>query len=360
MSIDQIIGHATSRWMEGSGPAADVVLSSRIRLARNVAGFAFPPKCGSADAERVVARVEQAVAGLAGFSLYRLSDLAPLDRQVLVEKHLISPLLARNDVAAVALRDDEAVSIMILEEDHLRLQVLQPALQPGPAWKLANQVDDALQEKLTYAWDDRLGYLTTCPTNVGTGLRVSVMLHLPALVMAGQANELLQALAKLGVVARGLYGEGSAALGNIFQISNQVSLGQSEEEIVSNLEGVARQIVDRERAAREWLHREHRDQVEDRVARAYGILTNARLISSQEAMRLLSDLRLGIDLHVLGHLEPGLFHALLVEVRPGFLQKLSGGEEAPDKRDVRRAALIRQRIRESERRAGQGRAAEGA
>lgn len=345
--------------MEGSGPAADIVLSCRVRLARNVSGLPFPPKCSPAHASQVVERVTAAVAGLDRYAVYRMCDLAPLDRQVLVEKHLVSPLLAGRDQGVVALREDEAVSLMVLEEDHVRLQVLHPGLQLRSAWQVAGEVDDALQQRLAWAWDDKLGYLTTSPTNVGTGLRASVMVHLPGLVLAGQAQGLLNALAKVGAVARGLYGEGSAAQGNIFQLSNQVSLGQSEDEIVENLEGVARQVVDRERGCREWLHREMRDKVEDRVARAYGILTNARVLTSAEAMQLLSDLRLGIDLHVLGHLEPQLFNTLLVEVRPGFLQKLSG-EEAPDRRDVRRATLIRQRIRESERRAGQDRPAEGA
>lgn len=345
--------------MEGGGPAADIVLSSRVRLARNLEGFPFPPKCERADADRVVEDVVQAVEGLDGFGVYRLQEVPALDRQVLVEKHLVSPLLARNDRAVVALRQDEAVSLMVLEEDHVRLQVLQPGLNLRAAWQLADQVDGALQAGLTWAWDETLGHLTTSPTNVGTGLRASVMVHLPGLVLSGQAQGLMAALAKVGAVARGLYGEGSAALGNIFQVSNQVSLGQSEDEIVDSLESVARQVVDRERASREWLHREMRDKVEDRVARAYGILTNARLLASGEAMELLSDLRLGIDLHVLPHLDPQLFNSLLVEVRPGFLQKLSG-EEAVERRDARRAALIRQRIHESEGRAGSGRPAEGA
>jgi protein arginine kinase len=350
VSLEEVLGSPMSPWVREEGPAGDVVLSTRVRLARNLRGEAFPPRLGPEAAERVVGRVEEAVRSLGRrYAFHRLAQLGPLDRQVLVEKHLISPQHARQASGALALRDDEALSVMVLEEDHLRIQCLQAALQCEKAWTLADELDDALEKSLDYAFSPEWGYLVTSPTNLGTGMRASVMVHLPGLVLSNQAAQLFAALSKVGVVVRGLYGEGTAAAGNIFQVSNQTSLGQSEEDIVKNLEAVARQVVDRERSARERVHREMRDRVEDRVARAYGILTNARLISSAEALALMSDLRLGIDLGVIGHLDRKVFDELIVMTRPGFLQKLSGGAARPAERDVRRAALIRQRIRSHER-----------
>src|SRR5690606_556007 len=239
---------------------------------------------------------------------------------------------------------DETVSIMVNEEDHLRIQVLMPGLQLEEAWRLADAADDALSRVLNFAYSDDQGYLTTCPTNLGTGMRVSVMMHLPGLVLSDQAGRLLGTLPKLGAVVRGMYGEGSEAKGNLFQISNQVTLGQTERDLTENLSSIARQLVERERSARERLYREMRGQLEDRVCRAYGILTNARLISSDEALRLLSDLRLGVDLNILPHVSPQVFSDLVVATRVGFLQKAAARQLAPEERDQRRATLIRQRL----------------
>ncbi|HEX6988998.1 MAG TPA: protein arginine kinase [Bacillota bacterium] len=335
--------------MNGDGPSADIVLSSRVRLARNLADTAFPPRLDPGAAAAVAARVRAAVPALSEalkrrFEFVELRGLSRLDRQVLVEKHLISPLLAKNDAAAVVLSRDETVSIMVNEEDHLRIQVLLPGLQLEEAWAQADAVDDALGRTLKFAFSDSRGFLTTCPTNLGTGMRVSVMMHLPGLVLSQQAGRLLGTLPKLGAVVRGMYGEGSEAKGNLFQISNQVTLGRNERELTENLGSIARQLVDRERSAREWLYREMRGQLEDRVCRAYGILTNARLISSDEALRLLSDLRLGIDLNILPHVSPQVFSDLVVATRVGFLQKVAARTLAPEERDQRRAALIRQRL----------------
>jgi len=348
MGWNELVTRASSRWMEGTGPNADVVLSSRIRLARNLDNLPFPQRMSEADAAKLMAAAEEGVReiNLIGFpsrvELYRLADTTPLDRQVLVDKHLISPLQSREAMArAVAISADESISIMVNEEDHLRIQVLAPGLQLQEAWRVASQVDDALEQRIQYAYDEQLGYLTACPTNVGTGLRASVMMHLPALVLTQQAGRLFHNLSQLGLVVRGLYGEGTEAAGHIFQVSNQTSLGKAEEEVITNLEAIARTVIDTEEQARQHLHREMRLQIEDRVARAYGLLANARVITSEEAMRLLSDVRLGIALGVLPPIDYRRLNELMVAMQPAFLQRSEGRELNPLERDVKRAELIR-------------------
>lgn len=357
VSLAEILKKPSGQWVSGEGPDADVVLSTRVRLARNLADVPFPSRMDRKASDRVVAMVEAALPALRReidqtLELYRLEDLPPLERRVLVEKHLISPQHARAGRGAVVLSGDGAVSIMVNEEDHLRIQCLAPGFQLDAAWRMADRIDDVLEEQLNLAFCPRRGYLTSCPTNTGTGLRASVMAHLPGLVMANQAGALFSALLKVGVVVRGLYGEGTEAAGNIFQISNQITLGQAEAEILNNLRGVTQRVIDRERAARRQLYRDLRPRLEDRVWRAYGILTTARSLTSQEAMALLSDLRLGIDLQVIPQVEPRVFNQLLLAIGPAFLQIVEGREIPPEERDALRASLVRQRIKESEARRG--------
>lgn len=341
------LGRPIGDWQRGDAPSADVAVSSRVRLARNLADLPFPPRMQPADVEALLTRIEAAVgqlpAELGTFSFARLGDLSALDRQVLFEKHLISPQHAQQGRGAVLVRADEQLSAMIVEEDHLRLQALFPGLQLRAAWELASRLDDALEAQVEWAFAEDLGYLATCPTNLGTAMRTSVMLHLPALCWTARIAPLLAGLGKVGVVARGLYGEGSAAAGNLFQISNQTSLGQGEAELVDHLEAVAREIVARERSAREALMAEQGEAVEDRVWRAYGVLSSARLLSSAEALQLLSDLRLGSDLHVLPPLAADRWAELLVVTRSGFLQR-QDGEAPPGRRDARRAEMVRARL----------------
>lgn len=353
LNLDDILYNSHSRWMDASAPEADVALSSRVRLARNLEDAVFPSRLGEEGAERVLRLVERAVADLdrdpqlGPVTMYRLAEVSGLDRQVLVEKHLISPNHAQQPRGrAVILRADETLSIMVNEEDHLRIQSLQPGMQLDEAWRVAQAADDVLEGRLSYAFCQRRGYLTTCPTNVGTGMRGSVMVHLPGLVMAGQARHVFSALGKLGLAVRGLYGEGSEAHGNVFQISNQASLGPSEEEILHNLKAVSAQVIGHERNARRALLSQTRHQLEDRVWRAYGLLTHARVISSEEAIKLWSDVRLGVDLGIITE-EVSLeaLNELLVATRPGFIQKVVGRELDPAERDVERAALIRHRLR---------------
>jgi len=351
MSIKETVGNAHSHWMNGGGPEADIVISSRLRVARNLAHLPFPHLLSAEQADQVVAQVEHAAESAAvrervgALSVVRMNELSLVERQILVEKHLISPDLLQNcEHKAVALRDDEILSVMINEEDHLRIQCLLPGLQLAEAWQLVNRLDDGLEETLEYAFDEKLGYLTACPTNVGTGMRASVMLHLPGLVLVNQIRGVLVTISKLGLTVRGLYGEGTEAAGNLFQVSNQITLGQAEEDIIAGLVSVTRQLLGQERAAREALYRERREQLADRVGRAYGILKHARIMSSEEAMRLFSDLRLGVDLGLVREIPADLITELMVMTRPALLIYSAGRELSPGERDVYRAQLIRQKL----------------
>lgn len=334
-----------SQWMDGTGPESDIVLSCRIRLARNISGMPFPHRLSNEQSEQLSDQVEQAIAAIPETHLtyHKLRDYSPLERHVLMEKHLVSPQLISEPLRqqAVALDDREDISIMVNEEDHLRLQVILPGLQLKEAWQMANRLDDALEASLDFACDETRGYLTAWPTNLGTGLRASVMLHLPGLVMTRQAPQVFTTLAQIGIVVRGLYGEGSEALGNIFQISNQVSLGLTEEEIVHNLAAVAHEIIGRERHAREYMRTNARLVLSDRVGRSWGILTNARIMSSEEALRLLSDVKLGIDMGLLASEVPYTFPQLTLMTRPSFLQQTAGRELQADERDEIRAGTLR-------------------
>ncbi|EGL83493.1 ATP:guanido phosphotransferase [Caldalkalibacillus thermarum TA2.A1] len=351
MSLQRFINQALSDWMKGGGPDEDIVISSRIRLARNLTDIPFPMIATREQLEKVVSKMEKILErskdnqALGNLELLRMEDLSSLEKKVLVEKHLISPLLAEEARAgAVILSENESISIMLNEEDHLRIQCLFPGFQLEAAWTQANSIDDWLEMNVDFAFDEKRGYLTSCPTNVGTGLRASVMVHLPALVMSKQMNRILPAINQLGLVVRGIYGEGSDALGNIFQISNQITLGRSETEIIEDLGNVAMQLIEQERQARKQLLESSRVQLEDKIFRSYGILANARVIESKEAMQRLSDVRLGIDLGLIKGVSSTIMNELIVLTQPGFLQQYAGQMLSPDERDVRRAKLIRERL----------------
>ncbi len=353
MSNHRFAQSALSDWMKGNGPDSDVVISSRVRLARNLRGLPFPMLATNQQASEVLGTLAEIsrsgkLEPFGRFETIGLSELSELDRRVLVEKHLISPGLANESRGgAVVLSENEAVSIMINEEDHLRIQCLYSGFQVQEAWRLASAIDDIYESEADYAFDEHRGYLTACPTNVGTGIRASVMMHLPALVLTQQINRILTAVTQIGLAVRGLYGEGSEALGNLFQISNQVTLGQSEEEIIDNLHGVARQIIEHERAARKRLLEESRIRIEDRVRRSYGILSHASIMDSKEAAQRLSDVRLGADLGIVTEVNPQMLNELLVMTQPGFLQQSFNEKMTPEQRDYRRAELIRQHLQKS-------------
>ncbi|MEB3103650.1 protein arginine kinase [Ferviditalea candida] len=350
MSLRHFINQALSEWMKGGGPESDIVISSRIRIARNLRKYPFPMMSTGQQSQAVLDEILNSVDNdefhsISKFETIQLADINELERRVLVEKHLISPNLAEESRnGAVILSEDESISIMVNEEDHLRIQVLYPGFQIREAWNLACKIDDILESKLDYAFDEKRGYLTSCPTNVGTGIRVSVMMHLPALVMTQQINRILSAINQVGLAVRGLYGEGSEAIGNWFQISNQITLGQSEEEIINNLYSVARQIIEHERAARERLLADSRPRIMDRVSRSYGILSHAGIIDSKEAAQRLSDVRLGIDLGLIKDVSANVMNELMVMTQPGFLQQYAGKKLSADERDIRRAEMIRGRL----------------
>ncbi|MGG3737129.1 protein arginine kinase [Aeribacillus pallidus] len=350
MSLENFINQAVSSWMRKEGPESEIVLSSRVRLARNLKDVSFPTVFNKDEAEKVVNQVANILLSydkrmIKNFELLKMEELQPLQKRVLVEKHLISPNLAEESpYGAVILSEDEDISVMINEEDHIRIQCILPGLQLGQALKNANIIDDWLEEQVDYAYDEEKGYLTSCPTNVGTGLRASVMVHLPGLVITRQINKIIPALNQLGLVVRGIYGEGTEALGNIFQISNQITLGKSEEDMVEDLTGIVKQIIEQEKAARESLVKTSGIQLEDRVFRSYGVLAHSRIIESKEAAKCLSDVRLGIDLGMIKNVSKHILNELMVLTQPNFLQQYAGGPLRPEERDIRRAALIRERL----------------
>lgn len=329
MSSLRFTEQALSDWMRSGGSHSEIVISSRMRIARNLEHLPFPMLASLEQSEEVLELLTpvfhgETAAESGSFQLIKLAEVNELDKKVLVEKHLISPNLANDSRgAAVILNEDESVSIMINEEDHLRIQCLFPGLQVREAWERATAIDDIFESAVNYAFDDKRGYLTSCPTNVGTGLRASVMLHLPALVMTQQINRILSAVNQVGLTVRGIYGEGSEAVGNIFQISNQITLGQTESEIIENLHSVVTQIIEHERNARERLLVDSALRITDRVKRSYGILCYAALMELKESAQRLSDVRLGVDLGILEGLRFPCLMSLTLRHSQDFCKKCS-------------------------------------
>ncbi|MBI4358203.1 MAG: protein arginine kinase [Candidatus Omnitrophica bacterium] len=341
---------SSCEWLRGTGPESDIVLSSRIRLARNLSGYKFSEKLDPSEQQQVIEEVERAAEGvllLKNSYFFEYKNLKDLDRQFLLERHLISREHAsEKGEKALVVSKDEVVSVMVLEEDHLRSQAFQSGLNLIEAWRIMDSIDSALEAQLPYAFHPNLGYLTACPTNVGTGLRASCMLHLAGLVMTKQVNKVLQALSKLNLAARGFFGEGTQASGNFFQFSNQLTLGQKEMEIVDGLERVIRQVIEHEREARNHLLEKRRAKIEDQIWRAVGTLKSARLIPSSEALGLLSLTRLGVDLGFVHNLSKVNLNALFLFMQPAHLQKLSGADLNSAERDQKRAELLRTRLKE--------------
>lgn len=332
-----------------SGPHDRIVLSSRVRLARNLKGLAFPGWAKKPERVRALETIRPAVEALknmtAGFS-ESMDNLTALDKQILVERHLISrEHAAKNAGSGLVLNKDESLCVMINEEDHLRMQSLRPGLQIKEAWQSIDQVDSLLEKKLEYAYSPVLGYLTACPTNLGTGIRVSAMLHLPALVLSEQINQIIQAVNKLGLAVRGLYGEGTEALGNVFQVSNQMTLGEAETDIVERLNKVLAQLIEHEENARATLLEGKPKVIFNQIGRAYGILANAHSISSKETMNLLSLLRLGIDIGLFPGTERALADELFLITQPAHLQKRFSEKLSAEERDLLRADMLRERLR---------------
>jgi len=338
----------TGEWLRGTGPNSNIVTSSRVRLARNLADVPFTHWANKKQKEVGLEMIKNAVEAspfMKKSEYVELSKISDIDKQFLVERHLISREHATvPDSKALVFDSKEILSLMINEEDHMRLQVMQSGLNLLEAWRITDEIDSDLSSKLDYAYSKTIGYLTACPTNVGTGLRASVMLHLPALVFTNQANRLLQTVTKLGLAIRGFYGEGTEVQGNFFQISNQVTLGRTEEEIIDGLEKVISQVIAREENARKAMFMRSKEKLVDRIWRAYGTLRSAHIITSGETIELLSAIRLGIDMDIISDITIPAINDLFMLTQPAHLQKMEKKMLTSNERDLKRAEIIRKKL----------------
>jgi len=336
-------------WLESKGNYPEIAISSRIRLARNLNKIPFPQKATKEEQKESFEKVKTTCGDIAyfrGAPILNLQEFDRVDRQFLLERHLISYEHSQGDgIRGLIIGDKELISTMINEEDHVRLQGMQPGLELEQAWDILKLIDEEMNKRLDYAFSPDIGYLTACPTNTGTGMRASVLMHLPALVMNEEINKVLQALNKIGMVARGLYGEGTKVMGDLFQISNQVTLGPNEEGIIDNLGRVVKQVIEYEIKGRKVLFKENKEKVMDIIYRAYGLLVNARQLSFSEMMELWSKVRLGIYFEL--ELNTGLdtLNELMIFTQPAHLQESIGKELAPSKRDFIRAEMIREKLK---------------
>lgn len=348
MDIQNMFKDLLPTWIEKTNDFKDVVISSRIRLARNLKGISFPSYADEKQLAKVneeVLRALQVKTNIGILHPLQIEELSSADRLILVEKHLCSPqFIEQPHLRMLVVNQEQTISIMVNEEDHLRIQTITPGFSLEEAIALAGQVDDYLEQSLEYCYDECYGYLTACPTNVGTGIRASVMLHLPALAMVDQIKKVLPALTHIGINVRGFYGEGTESLGEIYQISNQVTLGQSEEDLTNNIKSICRQVIEQENSVREALLKESKLQLEDRLGRSYGILSNARLIASQEALKLLSDVKLGAELGILPDVNSKAVMELMFLTRTSLIQTMIGKEVSPMERDIYRAKMIREKL----------------
>ena len=343
-----------SNWYVQTGKDSDIVISSRIRLARNIKGIPFTTKCKPEDLEKVINIMNNEVNSLGyGLKLFRMDKIDNVTKLSLIEKHLISPeFVAKTEnsitqnLMAILLNDDENICIMVNKEDHLRIQVFSAGLDLENLKNLIVEIDEKIDEACHYSCDRKYGYLTTCPTNVGTGMKVSVMVHLPALTITGNINKVLQIVNSFGMNIRGLYGEGTQSLGNIYQISNNQSLGLTEDEIVKNLNIITSKIIEQERLARKNLTKEPLE-LEDRICRSYGILTNARKLTSEECLKLWSDVKLGMDLGIIEGLTDLKVNKIRINSQSGNLQKYLGNNLNAYERDIERPKIIKQIILEN-------------
>ena len=350
MDIDRLT-RRTGQWLRGRGPDSDIVISSRVRLARNLARYPFLTKANRATRQQIADELSGYLTAIeldstdGPLEYIDVDTLAERDRMYLVESQLISREHAEASGArGVAIDDEQNIAVMVNEEDHLRMQILRSGFDLDRTWEIASELDDAVESHGTYAFSGSLGYLTACPTNVGTGIRVSVMLHLPALVMTKEIQKVYQALQKINLAVRGLYGEGSQAMGDFYQVSNQVTLGQKESQVLDRLRGIVTKTIEWERNARRTLVSEHRSSLHDQISRALGTLQNAQKISTEETLSLLSSVRLGVNVGLLDEIEISTVNELFIHTQPAHLQKRNNEELEKDERDAARATYIRQRL----------------
>lgn len=336
-------------WYLQSGKESDVVVSSRIRLARNIIEYPFETRCSKKENEEIVNKIKEVLPSIGyGLKILKLKDMDDITKMSLVEKRLISPdfVMNKNDIGAIAINEEENICIMINEEDHLRLQVFAPGFEIEELLKLMVEIDTKFGKALNYAYNDKYGYLTACPTNVGTGIRVSVMVHLPALTKTGNIQKVLHIINNFGMNIRGIYGEGSKAAGDMYQISNKQTLGVSEEEIINNMKIIVEKIIEQERLARKYLAK-HSIELEDKVYRSFGIISNCKKISSEEAREILSDVKLGTDLGIIKELDDLKVKKLYLYTKPANLQKYLGEVNDNYERDIKRAEVIKNIIKEN-------------
>ncbi len=344
--VDELLKNPGS-WLS-MRKATGIAISSRVRLARNVSGGAFPGWAGEEERVRLCTQLQDAIGKLDGIStptFLHMGDLDELDKEILRERHLISTEMSeRGRGSGVAISDDEGIAVMINEEDHLRLQAIAPGMQLNETWGRINAVDTELETSVDYAFTDRLGYLTACPSNVGTGLRASVMLHLAGLRMLNEVDPVINGLERLGLTVRGLLGEGTEAHGNMFQVSNQQTLGASEETIIHSLIDTVNEVIQHEQNARWRIMEKRETQLADTVSRARGVLSNCRILSSQEAVNLLSALRLGVEMEMVGNLKVAGINEIMLLTQPAHLQKIAGRVLTAEERDELRARLVREKL----------------
>ena len=348
MKIEQFLQLKGASWMDAEGELSDIVLSTRIRLARNLKGYRFPTSFSQSESEEIehaIMKVFSAKDTPYNMCYFAIKNLSSLQRQILIEKHLISPTLAKKEyIGSIFLTPNEHLSVLVNEEDHIRIQYLAPGLDLQIAHQAASDLNDYLSKQLPIAYDHQFGYLTSCPTNIGTGLRASVMVHLPALTMLKRMNQLIHTLTRLGMTVRGIYGEGSDNLGNVYQISNQVTLGKPDSMILDELEQVIQQIVEKERLAREELLKKAPILLEDRIFRSLGTIQYARILSSEEAAACLSNIRFGVDLGLIKQISVSTLNECMILVQPGFIQQYAGTALEPAERDLYRAKILQKQL----------------
>lgn len=331
-----------ANWYLQNGKDSDVVISSRVRLARNLADFPFKDKAKQEDLEQILKKIKKIVPSIGyGLKYIELRNIDNITKLTLIENHLISPEFATNKNGAILINDEENICIMINEEDHIRIQVFSSGQELEELLNLAIEIDEKIDGLVTYATNEKYGYLTSCPTNVGTGLRASVMVHLPALTLTGNIEKVLNVVNNFGMNIRGVYGEGTQSKGNIYQISNNQSLGLIEKEIIKNIKTITEKVIEQERLARKYLTKRQID-LEDRVYRAYGILANAMKLSSEECRKLLSDVKLGTDLGIIKELDDMKVSKLETYTKPGNLQKYLAKELDAYDRDIERSKVVKQ------------------
>ena len=347
MSIDHLL-RQQGAWLRGEGPESEIVISSRVRMARNLDGYPFISRMSEVDRKNVVEAFRAATEKILPAESYfflSMPELPEVDRRYLLERQLISPEFVENQAIRAAVIDrNEDFSVMANEEDHLRIQAMTAGFDFDTIWKRVNRLDDDLERELAFAFNEKKGYLTACPSNLGTGLRASVMLHLPGLVETGEFERLSRSMQKINLAVRGMYGEGSRALGDFYQLSNQTTLGMAEEELIAHLEGIIPRVIEYERKSREHLLETGKEQLLDKTFRAIGILARARKIDVVETMEHLSSARLGAHLGLQNEISVGKINDLLLHIQPAHLQKIAGRELVEEAEDVFRAEYLRERL----------------